>query len=60
MRSEMLFQDLAPAYLTDLKPHCNIFLRVMKMSPLRPAVYHNDEQLSRFQKNCGTNGEKSY
>ena len=26
MTLEKLFQDLAPAYLTDLKPYCNAFL----------------------------------
>ena len=30
----MLFQDLAPAYLTDLKPYCKVFLCIIKVSPL--------------------------
>ena len=31
----MSFQDLAPAYLIDRKPYCKVFLRVIKISPLR-------------------------
>lgn len=23
----MLFQDVAPAYLTDVKPYCSVFMR---------------------------------
>ena len=31
--SEMLFQDFASAYLTDLKPNCNVLLRDINISP---------------------------
>ena len=34
MSAPMLFQYLAPADLTDLKPYCNVFLRVIKIAPL--------------------------
>ena len=32
--TEIMFQNFAPAYLTDLKPHCNVFLRDINTSPL--------------------------
>ena len=38
MSSLMLFQDLAPANLTDLKPYRNVFLRVIKISPLEACL----------------------
>jgi len=34
MTSEILFQNLAPAYLTDLKRYYNIFLRDINISAL--------------------------
>ena len=50
MLNGMLFQDFAPAYLTDLKPYCNVFGCVIKIPPsVRvphvPASYHTDEHL---------------
>ena len=38
MTSEILFQDFAPAYLTDLKPYCNVFLRDINISPLEACL----------------------
>ena len=34
----MSFQDLAPAYLMDLKPYLSVFLRIIKISPLRACL----------------------
>ena len=38
MSSEILFQDLALAHLTDLKLYCKVFLRVIKISPLEACL----------------------
>ena len=44
MSSLMLFQNLAPANLTDLKPYCNVFLQVIKISPLEAIIMMNSCQ----------------
>ena len=50
MTPEMLFQDLVPAYLKDLKPYCRVFLRATNISILEACLVSFDELLSRFQK----------
>ena len=34
MLNGMLFQDFAPAYLTDLKPYCNVFGCVLALGSM--------------------------
>ena len=50
-------QDLAPAYLIDLKPYCKVFLRVIKISPLRACLvsywWTNDTVSKKLWKKVG-------